>query len=236
MSAAAPAALDAVGRGVGHCGGESGVAEAAEPAEEFLKRLRAAKYFDTAIDYLDRLDQYPGIGPDLTNAIALEKAQTYIDAAGSSRSGDARDEFLRQAEQQLSDFLKQSSHPRVPEARLQLGKLQMVRAMQLLSGDPNDTKRAEARESFLAAAATFDMIVDQLRTTLKEMQGARIDADKDPEQAALRDQYRGDFLQALASAGEARHLAARTFKDPGHRGQGITRASAGELHGSQRKI
>ena len=86
---------------------------AGEPAEEFLKRLRAARYFDTAILYLDRLDQYPGIDPELTKAIALEKAQTYIDAAGSSRSGDARDNFLKQAEEQLSEFLKQSSHPRI---------------------------------------------------------------------------------------------------------------------------
>ncbi len=194
---------------------------AGEPAEEFLKRLRAARYFDTAILYLDRLNQYPGIDPELTKAIALEKAQTYIDAAGSSRSGDARDNFLKQAEEQLSEFLKQSSHPRISEARLQLGKLQMVRAMQLLTGDVDDAKREKARESFLAAAATFDSIVEQLRTTLKDMQGARIDPEKDPEQAALRDQYRGEFLQAMSSTGEARHRAARTFQDPATEGKAL---------------
>ena len=37
-----------------------------EPAEDFLKRLRAAGYYDTALAYLDRLDQYPGVeGADL---------------------------------------------------------------------------------------------------------------------------------------------------------------------------
>ncbi len=84
---------------------------AGEPAEEFLKRLRAAKYFDTAITYLDRLDQYPGIDPNLTSAIPLEKAQTYIGAAFASRNADARDEFFASAETQLGEFLKQSSHP-----------------------------------------------------------------------------------------------------------------------------
>jgi tetratricopeptide (TPR) repeat protein len=192
---------------------------AGEPAPEFLKRLRAARLFDTAITYLDRLDQYPGVSPDLLSAIALEKAQTYIDAAVASRSSDARDEYFQQAENQLTDFLKQSSHARLSEARLQLGKLQMVRAAQLLFGKPDKSKRTLARESYLAAAKTFDTIVDALRTTLKEMQGARIDADKEPEKAALRDQYRGEFLQALSSAGESRLLAARTFDDPGKEGK-----------------
>lgn len=199
--------------------GVSFAAVAGEPAEEFLKRLRAAKYFDTAVVYLDRLDEYPGVSPELSSAIALEKAQTFIEAARSKRNSDGRDEWLGQAAAQLTEFLKQESHPRVSEARLQLGKLQMVRALQLLSGDADETKRAAARASFLAAAATFDAIVEQLRTALTEMQGARVDADKDPELAALRDQYRGEFLQAMSSLGEARHRAAKTYTDPGTEGK-----------------
>ncbi len=192
---------------------------AGEPAEEFLKRLRAARYFDTAIAYLDRLDQYPGVDPNLKSAIPLEKAQTFIDAAVASRNPDTRDEFFAKAEAQLADFLKQSTHPRLSEARLQLGKLQMVRAAQLMSGEPDESKRNAARESYLAAAKTFDTIVENLRSTLKDMQGARVDVDKDPEQAALRDQYRGEFLQAMSSAGESRSLAARTYDEPGKQGK-----------------
>lgn len=190
-----------------------------EPAAEFIKRLRAARYFDTAIAYLDRIDQYPGVDPELIKAIALEKAQTFIDAAGAARSNDARIDSLGKAEQQLTEFLKQSDHPRTSEARLQLGKLQMLRAMQLMAAESNQGNREEARESFLAAAATFDTILENLRGTLKEMQGARIDPSKDPKQAALRDRYRGEFLQAMSSAGEARHQAARTFQDPGTQGK-----------------
>ena len=104
---------------------------AGEPAEEFIKRLKAAKYFDTTISYLDRLDQYPGVDPNLTSAIPLEKAQTYIGAAFASRNSDARDGFFASAEEQLGEFLKQSAHPRLSEARLQLGWIQMVRAAQL---------------------------------------------------------------------------------------------------------
>ncbi len=190
-----------------------------EPAAEFLKRLRAVRYFDTAIAYLDRLDQYPGVDPELTSAVELEKAQTFIDAAVASRNPTTRDEFFQQAEAALAEFLKNGSHPRLSEARLQLGKLQLVRATQLMSDDADDAKRKAARESYLAAAATFDSIVEKLRTTLIEMQGAKIDPKKDPEAAARRDQYRGEFLQALSSAGESRFQAAMTFSDPGKEGK-----------------
>ncbi len=194
---------------------------AGEPAEEFIKRLKAAKYFDTTISYLDRLDQYPGVDPNLTSAIPLEKAQTYIGAAFASRNADTRDEFFASAEEQLGEFLKQSQHPRLSEARLQLGWIQMVRAAQLLSGQPDEAKRTAARESYLAASKTFDTIVETLRTKLKDMQGAKIDAKTDPERAALRDQYRGEFLQAMMNAGESRKLAARTYQDPGKEGKAL---------------
>ena len=113
---------------------------------------------------------------------------------------------------------------------MQLGKLQMVRAAQLLSGEPDESKRKLGRESYLAAASTFDTIVEGLRETLKEMQGARVDVDKDPEKAALRDQYRGEFLQAMSSAGESRHLAARTYDDPGKEGKELLQSRVGNVH------
>ena len=194
---------------------------AGEPAADFLKRLRAAGYFDTAITYLDRLDQYPGVDSNLLDASPLEKAQTFIDAAGATRNAENRDELLRKAENELADFLKQESHPRVPEARMQLGRLQMVRGMQLMATKPDDEKRTQARKSFVAAAGTFDLIVAQLRESLKAMQGAKIDVEQNPDQAALRDRYRGEFLQALSSSGDARLEAALTFQDPSKDGKSL---------------
>ena len=185
-----------------------------EPAEDFLKRLRSVGYFDSAVTYLDRLDQYPGVSPDLLKAIPLEKAQTFIDSAVVARSATERDANFLAAEEQLTEFLKQTSHPRVSEARLQLGKLQLVRGAQLMAGKVDDQQRQAARESYMAAAKTFDGIVDGLRDKLKEMQGQKIDATKEPEKAALRDNYRAEFLQGQLNSGEARRLAARTYDDP----------------------
>ena len=192
------------------------------PAEDFVKQLRNAGYFDTAITYLDRADQLPGVTADFLAAVPLEKAQTFIDAAVAARSGQQRDGFFLSAENELKAFLENADHPRFSEARLQLGNLRLVRADQLMSAaDPSDEARKAARESCVAAAATFDAIIADLRGRLESMQGQRIDAAKQPEQAALRDRYRGEFLQALVRSGEARQMAARTFRDPATEGESL---------------
>jgi hypothetical protein len=188
-------------------------AAAGEPATDFLNQLRAAGHFELAIEYLDRLDRYPGVAAELIAAVSMEKAQTYIDAAVAARQNDQREELFGLAEEQLQKFLQSDPHPRHSQARMQLGRLQMVRAAQLQSSDSED-QQALARESYLAAAGTFDSIVTTLRETLKEIQGANIDPAKDPEQAAQRDQYRVEFLEAIKNSAEARLLAAQTFDNP----------------------
>lgn len=186
-----------------------------EPAEAFVKQLRNVGYFDTAIVYLDRAKSIEGIDESFVRAIPLEKAQTYIEQALNTRSSDSRDEAFADAERTLQGFIEsQSSHPRVSEARLQLGKLQMIRAAQLLAGTPSDDKVKQARTSYLEAAKTFDAIVADLREKLKEIRGQKIDADSDPDAAARRDQYRFEFLQSQLNAADALKLAAKTFDNP----------------------
>ncbi len=199
---------------------------AEEPAREFLARLRTVGYFDTAIDYLDRVDKLPGVDADLVDAVPLEKAQTYIDAAVASRSAKDRDAFFVSATDQLQKFLERGSHPRQAEARLQLGKLQMLRGGQLMAApQPSDEVRGEARQSYLEAAKTFDAIVANLRETLESMKGERIDAKKEPTKVAQRDQYRFEFLQAQLRGAEARQLAAKTFIDPAKDGKALLEES-----------
>lgn len=193
-----------------------------EPAQEFVNQLRTAGYFDTAISYLDRIDRYPGVPQAFLDAISLEKAQTHIDAAVAARSVTERDNFFVAAEEELKKFLQQSGHPRLSEARLQLGKLQLVRARQLMStADPSDESRTSARQSYQAAAATFDAITAELREVLEGMQGQRIDPTKEPEKASQRDQYRMDYLQAQLHGGEAKQLAAQTYRDPAQEGRAL---------------
>ncbi|MGV3483520.1 MAG: hypothetical protein ACO1RT_03770 [Planctomycetaceae bacterium] len=193
-----------------------------EPAQEFLTRLRDVGYFDTALEYLDRSATLPGVNQSFKDAVPLEKAQTYIDAAVASRSTKERDDLFVSAQKQLQDFLNNTEHPRRSEARLLLGKLQMVRGGQLMAApEPTEEARKAARESYTDATKTFDTIVGDLRKTLEELKGQRIDATKEPEKAAQRDQYRYEYLQAQLRGAEARVLAAKTFAKPATDGKAL---------------
>jgi len=186
-----------------------------EPAGDFVNQLRAAGYYDLALAYLDRLDKYPGVDSAFLSTVALEKAQTYIDSAVAARSSEQRDELFQNGEDQLREFLKnQPENPRASEARAQLGRLQMFRGSQFMFGELDDTKRKNALELYQAASKTFDEIIEDLKAKLKEMQGAKIDPQKEPKKAKQRDQYRFEFLMAQHNAGESRLMAAETFKDP----------------------
>ena len=196
-----------------------------EPAASFLKQLRASGYFELAVKYLERIDQYPGVDPEFKSAVELEKAQTFIDAAVNSRSVKDRDQYFVNAEQSLATFLKNGSHRRASEARMQLGKLQMVRATQLMLGEPDDAKRKSARESYLAAGKTFDAIVVDLKEKLTAMRGANVK----PEDKPLREQYQADYLQAQLSAGDVRKLAANTYANPGKDGKALLTEAEGHF-------
>lgn len=201
-------------------------AVAQEPASDFLRRLRAAGFTDTAFTYLDRIDEFPGVDPEFRRAIDLERAQVAIDAALASRKPEQRDERFEQAEQFLRRFLEQDDHPRKSEARLRLGTIQMGRAQQVMTDASDDSQRKAARESYLAAAETYETIVGRLRGKLEAMQGARIDPSKEPEKAALRTQYRTEFLNAMVQAANAKYWAAMTFPDPAEDGKQLLENAA----------
>ncbi|PHQ37332.1 hypothetical protein [Rhodopirellula bahusiensis] len=206
------------------------VAAEGEPAEEFLKRLRAAGYYDMADAYLDRLQKTPGVAPSFLSAIPLEKAQTSIDAAIASRSRNQQDQAFEKAEAELQAYVDaNSSHERASEARSMLGKLQMVRAAQHMSGELDSAKRSKARETYAKAAKTFENIQADLKTKLEGMQGAKIDPVKDPEKASLRDQYRFEYLIARQNTGEAQMMGAKTFEDPSKDGQGLLEKALAEM-------
>ncbi|TWU65396.1 hypothetical protein V7x_09430 [Crateriforma conspicua] len=199
--------------------GWSPTVTAGEPSKRFLDALRQAGYFDMATAYLDRIDRYPGIDPQWRQSIDLERAQVFVDSALSARQADEQENAFRLAEEQLQAFIKKyPDHSRTSEARLQLGRLQLVRAGQLLAADPTPQQREQARSIYQDAAVTFDTITENLRDTLRDMRGQKIDAAKEPEKVAQRDRFRYEFLQAQLSSGEARLSAAKTYDDPSKQG------------------
>lgn len=191
------------------------VLSAAEPAESFLERLRSEGYYELAVRYLERLDEYPGVPAEFTETVDLERAHVLTAAAQASRVTAQRDAHFAAASESLRKFVKDHpDHPRQPEAQLQLGNLLIVRGVELmqLGGPPDAARRSQARDAFNAAADTFNAIVADLREKLFAMQGQKIDAQEEPEKIAIRDKYRADYLQALLLGGDAMKRAAETIE------------------------
>lgn len=192
---------------------------AEEPAEAFVKQLRSAGYFDVALTYLDRMSTSKVVSDDFRSSTSFEKAQVYFDLAKTTRDPDLRDEYLAKTENALLGFVQAGQHPRTSEAQLQLGSMQLIRANQLMAGTPDENERIEARKAFLSAAETFSAIVKRIRAELESMRGAKINASKDPEAASRRDRLRGEYLQGLVSAADARKMAAETYPNPAEGGK-----------------
>lgn len=185
-----------------------------EPAERFVEQLRGNGFFEMAIRYLDRIEEYPGVPQEFLDAIELERSKTMIAAADSSRVLAERDKYYADASTALEKFVAEKpNHPRRPEAQLSLGNLQLQRGRQLMEagGELDEERRGTARAAFAGAAKTFDTIVQDLRTILLEMQGQKIDASAEPEKIALRDRYRRDYLVALLTGGDAMKRAGDTY-------------------------
>jgi tetratricopeptide (TPR) repeat protein len=192
----------------------AGSSAAGEPAERFIKQLRAAGYFEIANVYLDRISQYPGVSGEFLEAIDLERAQNSLEASQQSRVMDDRDALIAKASEALQRFVTQKpSHPRRSEAQMQLGKIQLARGVQLieLGGPPTPERRQTAKQTFLDASKTFGAIVTELREELLKLQGQKIDAQKQPELVTRRDTYRASFLESLLNQAEAIKRAAEAI-------------------------
>ena len=198
---------------------------AEEPAEAFVQTLRSAGFYDVALTYLDRMATSSVAPADFRSSTELEKAQVFFDLAKSSRDPGLRDEYLAKTESSLKTFIGAGDHPRIGEARMQLGSMQLIRASQLMSGEPTKDDRKTARAAYLSAADTFTSIVKKIRGELESMKGAKIDVKKDPEAASRRDRLRGEYLQGLVSSADARKMAAETFENPAKDGKKLLQAA-----------
>ena len=147
--------------------------DAKEPAEAFVQQLRSAGFYDVALRYLDRIQTSDVVDADFRSSTDFQKAQVFFDLAKSTRDPNLRDEYLAKTEGVLKTFIGEGDHPRIGEARMQLGSMQLIRASQLMSGEPSADDRKVAREAYLSAAETFSEIVNKIRGELGIDEGSQ---------------------------------------------------------------
>ncbi len=157
--------------GIACCAWEAPVAVAQEPVAEFLEALRTQGYYDAAEWYLEALRQKDYVPEEIKQTIPYELGLTALSAANQTRNLKRRMEILDRAADYFRQFLKQSpKHSSAPDAKLQLGNVEVSRAEGTLlqaerTDDPEEKKKLrqqgyqlyeKALKMFEAAAAEFE--------------------------------------------------------------------------------
>ena len=200
----------------------SGTARGVEPAEDFLKGLRARGYHDVALDYLIDMEKSPLAPQSLKMEIELEKAITLIEASRTHRDPVVREKALDDAQALLTTFTKtKAAHPKVHSAYSQLGNLIVERARMKVEISKTSKKPAEKKALLAEAKSLYDEAF-QVFTNLQEK--VKIELERIPkvldktnkQQARMmerRTQLRADYLQTLLLAAAIREETADTLVD-----------------------
>ena len=178
--------------------------EAAEPAEAFLRELKARGYYELALEYLDRLEASGIAEDDFRRTIDFQQGEVLIQAALQQRTLSRKQAELDRAQQEFEKFT--ADHPQhalAVTAQGRLGEIVMERA-RLLVAQANQTTTApqrgeelrdQARQLFDEAATIFAGHKAQLRSQLEQIPKALSPA-KDAALIKERDRLRGEYVQA----------------------------------------
>ncbi len=190
-------------------------ASAAEPAREFLDKLRERGYYDTALDYLDQVETLPNIPQDLKAALPYEKGTTLIDASRSTRDAAIRAKQLNDAQAHLEGFIKnQPSHTLAFSAQKQVGNLMVERARIVVERAKKTNSATEfkmARDLYQSAYDAFNVTQKAIADRLKQIP-PKVE-DKDVKLKELQEQLRIDYLQTQLLAAAIKEEMTDTMTD-----------------------
>ncbi|HTN77651.1 MAG TPA: hypothetical protein VL096_20480, partial [Pirellulaceae bacterium] len=185
------------------------IATAAEPATEFLEKLRERGYYDTALDYLDVLATSPAAPVQMKQTLDYERGSTLIEASRATRDAAIREKQLNEAEASLKKFLaaiqSDKSNKLLAAAEKQLGNVLVERARMIVerskkASDPTALLK-QANTLYAEAYKVFDDTQKGIGEKLKQIP-PNPDPKKDEKLIEFRDQLRVDYLQTqlLAAA------------------------------------
>jgi tetratricopeptide (TPR) repeat protein len=148
-----------------------------ESIEKFIESLKERRYYDTAAAYLDSIQSSPLLTTTFREKIPFEKARLLIDSANSTRDAKRRDREFDEAQQLLSDFIKNlPTHPDASAARNSLAGLLLGRANLKLkqAARQKDVAAAEklkleARELYQQSSAVLDIARTEITEILKRL-------------------------------------------------------------------
>lgn len=142
--------------------------------DNFLEQLKSRGWYDTALLYLEEVEQDPALPETIRTRLPFDQAQILLDGASATPDFGLRQERLKKAKRSLETFLSRNpGHPLVANASLQFGKLLMERgriaalkAKQSFNRSNRDTLNQTARTHFQQAQSLLEKSRAQYQTQL----------------------------------------------------------------------
>jgi hypothetical protein len=191
----------------------AGSACAAEPIDEFLTALRAGKYYDEALSYLDELATGPLGTEAIRERLDYERGVTLLAAASEPGDPQLRGAQLDEATAALEKFASEhADHPQAGAARNSLAGVLVERGRRLVQVAPEaekDAAAAKARNLFGQARAEFTSAEKTLTRQLGEM--PKLIPPSEVEMQAQKQRLSGELAQARLMQANIDFETARAF-------------------------
>jgi hypothetical protein len=175
------------------------------PHLEFVRGLRAQRYPDLALDYLQQLGQNPP--PGLAPLLPLERAKARVDLALLETDLGRRAALFAQAQNEFQTFLKESpGHPLAAEANVELahvaalrGKMQLSRALRQDTAEQRQAEAHKARSRFAEAGSQLQAGIASLEAKLRapEYQDPQTAQDRADQLALTRAKLKAELERGL---------------------------------------
>ncbi|HZZ72195.1 MAG TPA: hypothetical protein VFE24_08070 [Pirellulales bacterium] len=194
-------------------------ARGADRPLDFIHALQEAGYGDTAVEYMQTLEQRKEVPQDLKEVWDLEMSQSY-DARAKNAFDDREATTSRaEAKKYLDKFLKENpDHPEAAKAVLNSAKEAEQTGLLLIRAAKLETNKEQAAEDLKQARAAFEDAKPRFLQALKRFED-KLRALPDPAKGTKKekDEYERahyEYLEARFQVALLNVYIARTIADP----------------------
>ena len=195
----------------------AGPALAAEPMQAFVEGLRDRGYYDTALSYIDLMEQQGKLPAELKQLLPYERAQTLLSSARDLNNVDAQRQRLDAAEAAFQQFAKAApDHPLAAQANTWRGRILFEKARVEIfeAEDPSQASnrlglQAKARALLTEARKVLDAAVAQNKKAFEKFPSFIPEGEKPLQEA--RAKAENAYIEVLFDAIKCGYWEARTY-------------------------
>ena len=195
------------------------VSLAVEPTLEFIEGLRQRRYYDSALQYLDRVEADPSTPQPIQEVISYERAQTLLQSAQELTNLDAQRKQLEAAQAAFEAFVKATpTHQLAGRANSARGNILLEKA-RVEIWDGQKPSNEGARETYFDTARNY---IKEARRIFERAQDQHKKAweafptyisEEEKQQRAARDAAEVQYMEAQLDLAQATYWEAQTIKE-----------------------